>query len=268
LPWDKDLSFGRQFLPQQGGAFNDVIWADHDPESHPLHCYTNSELIDALLDTPRIREMYLRRLRTLMDQFLQPPGTPPEKRYYERRIDDLYAQMRTDVVLDALRWPVLWGQPQTFEQALNVLRHEYLDVRRVHLYETHGPAGSALIPGPQPARPQIVFGPLEADPVSGNPDEEYLTLVNKSEAAVDLSGWTIVHDVEYRFRPGVVLPASETLYLSPNLVAFGERAASPKGGEGHFVLGNYRGKLSNDWGFLTLRNADRRAVTRKLFTRP
>jgi hypothetical protein len=271
LAWDKDLSFGRQFLPQQGGAFNDVIWADHDPESHPLKCYTNSELVDALFDTAPIREMYLRRLRTLMDEFLQPPGTPLEKRYFERRIDELYAQMRRDVILDARRWPVSWGAAQTFEQALDILRNEYLDVRRVHLYETHGPGaegsagGSSLIPGPQTTRPQVTFGALEANPASGDQDEEYLTLVNSSEVAVDLSGWTIAHDIEFTFQPGVVIPAGGTLYLSPDVVAFRQRAASPTGGEGRFLQGNYRGRLSNRWGLLTLSDADGRIVARKLF---
>jgi hypothetical protein len=135
----------------------------------------------------------------------------------------------------------------------------------VHLYQTHGPGGSALVPGPQPARPRITFGELEADPPSGDQDEEYLTLVNESEVAVDLSGWTLAHDVEYTLRPGVVIPAGGTLYLSPDVVAFRRRAASPTDGEGRFVQGNYRGNLSNRWGLLTLSAPDGYVVARKLF---
>jgi len=272
LPWDKDISFGRQYLLDQGGILNDVIWANHDPESDPLHCYTSSDLIDALLDTPVIREMYLRRLRTLMDRFLQPPGTPPHKLYYERRISALYAQMQQDVLLDAQRWPVNWGEPQTFEHALEVLKQEYLAARRVHLYETHGPGidagvepASTEVPGPQAARPQMAFGALEANPASGNQDQEYLTLVNEGEVAVDLSGWTLSGDIQYTFRPGVVLPAGATLYLTPDTTAFRGRATSPTGGEGHFVQGNYRGNLSNRWGVLTLSSAQGQVVARKLF---
>jgi len=219
--------------------------------------------------------MYLRRLRTLMDEFLQPPGTLLEKQYYERQISALYAQMWPDVIRDAQRWPLDWGEPQTFEQALDAIRYRYLDVRRVHLYETHGPgaavgdadgkAVSSLIPAAQPARPQVTFGSLEANPTSGDQDQEYLTLVNSSEVAVDLSGWTIAHDVEYTFPPGVVLPAGGTLYLSPDVVAFRQRPASPTGGEGRFVQGNYRGRLSNRWGLLSLSDADGRTVARKLF---
>jgi hypothetical protein len=134
--------------------------------------------------------------------------------------------------------------------------------------DADGKAVSSLIPAAQPTRPQVTFGPLEADPASGDQDQEYLTLVNSSEVAVDLSGWTITGDVEYAFQPGVVIPAGETLYLSPDVVAFRRRATPPTGGEGRFVQGNYRGRLSNRWGLLTLRDADGRTVARKLFYGP
>ena len=110
----------------------------------------------------------------------------------------------------------------------------------------------------------MTFGPLEADPASGDQDQEYLTLVNSGEVAVDLSGWTITHDVEYTFQPGVVIPAGGILYLSPDVVAFRQRATSPTGAEGRFVQGNYRGRLSNRWGLLTLSDTDGRTVARRL----
>ena len=83
--------------------------------------------------------------------------------------------------------------------------------------------------------------------------------------AVDLSDWRIAHDIEYTFQPGVVLPAGETLYLSPDVVAFRARDTAPTGNEGHFVQGNYRGRLSNRWGLLVLHDADGRMAARKLF---
>jgi hypothetical protein len=89
--------------------------------------------------------------------------------------------------------------------------------------------------------------------------------VNPNDYAVDLSGWRIIHDVEHTFQPGVVLPAGGTLYLSPDVVAFRARAIGPTAGEGHFVQGNYRGRLSNRWGVLTLYDAEGRMVAHKLF---
>lgn len=264
LPWDKDLTFGRNNLKDHSGVLNDVIWADHDPQSHPLHGDSAhpringnwNAMINALYATPSIREMYLRRLRTLMDQLLQPPGTPVQALHYERRIDELVAQIRPEVALDAAKWPIQWGEAQTLDQAIAILREEYLAVRREHLYQTHGLAQKGIIPDAQPVDATIEFGAVASAPLSGNQNEAYLTLVNPNAYAVDLSGWAIDGDVRYRFRPGVVIPAGGTLYLSPDVNAFRSRGTSPTGGEGHFVQGNYRGQLSSVGGTLELYRAD------------
>ena len=266
FPWDKDMTFGRTYLPDEGGTFNDVIWADRDPPSHPLRgYYVGNRLFDALLETPEIREMYLRRLRTVMDTFLQPPGTPVRDRYYEGRIQALYAQMQPDIALDAERWPLNWGEPQTFAQALASITDDYLPARRVHLYETHGPPSNGVISAAQPAGARLRFGEVEADPRSGDQDEEYLTLVNDNDYAVDISGWKLVSDVEYTFQPGVVIPAGGMLYVSPDVTAFRARDRSPTGGEGHFVQGDYRGRLSDSWGRLKLYSDRGRLVAAHVF---
>jgi hypothetical protein len=268
LPWDKDMTFGRTYLYGQGGTFNDVIWADRDPESHPLACYyVGNLLFDALLDTPAIQEMYLRRLRTVMDLFLQSPDTPAADLQFERRIDQLVAQMAPDVALDAERWEMSWGEAQTFAQATDIIKADYLPARRRHLYETHGPGGGGIIPPAQAGRTHVRFGEVEFDPISGDQDEEYFALVNGGDSAVDISGWSVVYDVEITFRPGVVIPAGGTLYISPDVAAFRERDRSPTGGEGHFVQGNYRGRLSNTWGVLKLYDAGSRLTALKVFWR-
>jgi hypothetical protein len=90
-------------------------------------------------------------------------------------------------------------------------------------------------------------------------------LLNPNPYAVDLTGWTIEGDVRYRFRPGVVIPSGGTLYLSPDVAAFRSRAASPAGGQGLFVQGNYGGQLSNAGGTLRLHRADGTLVATKSF---
>jgi hypothetical protein len=273
LPWDKDLTFGRNNLKQDIGILNDTIWADDDPYSHPLLGSSDhpkakglwNHFIDALYDTPAIREMYLRRLRSLMDELLQPPGTPTGELHYKQRIDELVAQMQPDVVLDAARWPPGWGRPQTFTEAVDILNREYLAVRRVHLYKTHGPANDGIIPDSQPASAKVEFGTVECSPASGDQDQEYLTLVNPTPYALDISGWTIGGDIEYVFEAGVVIPTDGTLYVSPDVVAFRHRATSPTGGEGHFVQGGYAGRLSNTWGVVTLSSTDGQLVTSATF---
>ena len=51
-------------------------------------------LYETVFNDPVLREMYLRRLRTVMDQMLQPPGTPAEEAFYEQWVDELYAHGR------------------------------------------------------------------------------------------------------------------------------------------------------------------------------
>lgn len=259
LPWDKDLTFGRNFT-NQGGVLNDTIWAATDPYSHPLfgdRSYPKvdgpwNKLIDALHREPTIRQMYLRRLRTLMETQLQPPNTPVENRKYEKRIDELVNYIGPDVVLDRARWGNPYGQNQDLSAAVTIMKNAYLAVRRNHLFITHSTPGDKLIPDTQPAAPSIAFGAVQTVPEGGNADEEYITLVNSEATAIDISGWKLGGAASLTFAPGVVIPAGGTLYVSPNVNAFRARATAPKAGMGLFVQGNYTGRVTGSDGALSL----------------
>ena len=261
LPWDKDLTFGRNF---HGHVLQDQITADHEVLSSPFNLEANL-LIDAVYDTPSLREMYLRRLRTVMDEQLEPAGTPAGELAFERRIDELYHQMQADVALDALKWPVEWGAPQGFAQALDVLKTDYLAARRVYLYETYGPGGKGIVPPAQPATAAVQLGDVGFVSPEQDPDCEYLTVVNRNPYAVDLSNWSLEGAVQYTFQPGVVLPAGGTLYVTADVVHFRRRAVSPRGGEGRFVQGDYEGRVSGARGVLRLYNAEGDLVACKAF---
>jgi len=279
MPWDHDLTWGSNWT---GSSYHDYIYADDDrvsgkptnvKPSHPFvgkqDCqewnYHWNHLIDALLNDATVRQMYLRRLRTVMDELLKAPGTPYGELFIERHIDELVTVMAPDVALDYNKWanPWSWGgqggypRDQSFEYAINVLKNDYLAVRRTHLFVTHNVdnAGrynisgsySALIPNAQPANPAINFGSFEYNPPSGNQDEEYIQLINPNSYAVDISGWKLAGGVEHTFLPGTVIVAGGSLYVSPNVAAFRARATNPTGGRGLFVQGNYSRHLSN-WG--------------------
>ncbi|MBV7328376.1 lamin tail domain-containing protein [Chloroflexi bacterium TSY] len=267
LPWDKDLTFGRNFT----GDFRyltDSIWSNEDPFSHPLFGDSNHRkvdgqynlLIDVLYEDDRIREMYGRRLRTLMEQLLQPPGTPESERRYERRIEELYQLLRPDVELDRKRWKLEWGGQQKFRKALDIVKRHYLDNRRIHLFFEHGPPGGP-IPAPQPTNIVLRFGPYELDYSSPAQLNEYFSLVNPHPFAVDISGWTIAGNVSYTFQPGVVIPSGDTLYLSPDVTAFRRRPNSPKGREARFVQGDYHSRLSRNPGSIQLLEPSGNLVT-------
>jgi len=147
FPWDKDLSFGKTAL------VNDSVTAVKDGTSgasgepyvsHPfygaalINCCGMNNLIDAVYAGPVTRQMYLRRLRTLMDALLQAPGTPANQLHYEARLDRLFEELKNDAALDFNRWGTTYGVPQTLAVALGALRTNYVAPRRTHLFQTHG----------------------------------------------------------------------------------------------------------------------------------
>ncbi|NLZ04565.1 MAG: hypothetical protein GXY19_05300 [Phycisphaerae bacterium] len=277
LPWDHDLTWGSNWT---GSSYHDYIYADDDQvpgkpsDVKPSHPFVGKEdckewnfhwnrLIDALLNDTIVREMYLRRLRTIMDEFLKPPGTPYDELFIENRIDALVAAMTSDVARDYAKWanPWTWGgeggysRNQSFAYAINVIKDDYLAVRRTHLFVTHNVdrvasypiAGSysAAIPNAQPDNATILVAECEFNPASGNQDEEYIVLVNPNSYAVDISGWQLEGGIEHTFLPGTVIVSGGAIYVSPNVRAFLNRPTGPSRGKGLFVQGNYRGHLSS-----------------------
>ena len=244
-PWDADLSWG------YNGWQTDEITASHPTMSHPFYgdfqhggTYGGTHVLnDAFYKTPALRDMFLRRLRTLLEQILQAPGTPADQRKLEARLDAYYAVMGAEVETDKQRWGLPFGTNQTFAQAIGVLKNAYLGPRRTNLFVTYGGPGG-LIPPTQFPYPLIEFGAVEFSPPSGRPAEEYLSLTNANTYAVDLSGWRLEGGVSFTFQPGTVIPSNSVLYLSPDVVAFRARTTGPRGGQGLFVLGNYQGQLS------------------------
>jgi len=247
LPWDKDLTFG--INNGIGGVIADQDWPnDIRSPSHPFYgCSEHQKndrqwncLIDALHDNEVIRRMYLRRLRTLMDELLQPPNTPVSQRKFEKRIDELRAQL--DIELRSTGW----------YNDLNRIKTDYLEVRRRHLFQDHsihnpGYDQNAGIPDEQPDDVIINFDSIEFNPVSGNQDEEYIELYNPNTFEVDISGWSLQGGVEHLFQPGTVIARYSKLYVTPNAVAFRNRSQSPRGSQQLLVQGNYKGHLSS-WG--------------------
>jgi len=247
LPWDKDLTFG--INNGIGGVIADQDWpGDVRSPSHPFYgCSEHQKrdrqwncLIDALHDNEVIRRMYLRRLRTLMDNLLQPPNTPVSQRKFEKRIDELRAQL--DIELGSSGW----------YSNLERIKSDYLTVRRRHLFQNHSIHNpsydqNAGIPDAQPADVTVNFDSIDFNPVSGNQDEEYISLHNPNAIEVDISGWMLQDGVEHLFPPGTVIPRYGKIYITPHAMTFRNRTRSPRAGQKLLVQGNYKGHLSS-WG--------------------
>ncbi|MCB9883701.1 MAG: CotH kinase family protein [Planctomycetes bacterium] len=263
LPWDKDLTLGRNFT-RTGGVLNDGVYATTDPQSHPLigdRQHPNfdlfwNRLVDAMHSNPRLRAMFLRRLRTVMDALLQPPGTPTASLHFENRIQTLRTELLPDTTLDRQRWGVpSWGNT-TYDFLTDLSRLEtlYLARRRQHLYVTHG-APNGIIPDAQSTNLVLRIGAIELE--SANHAEDYVTVVNANLEAVDLSGWKLDGQVRFTFEPGTVVLPGEAVHIAADLVAFRARSVSPKGGEQLLAVGPFTRTTRTD---LELQNAQGQVI--------
>ena len=211
---------------------------------------------------------------TLTDRYLTTSAaTSP----LEANFDTMGALIRADADIDRARW----GLPPTTggfvayglgpgispAQGLATLKSSFLAVRRTHFYVTHsvnntaktlgiGNNNKAGIPDEQSAAPAIQFGAVEANPVSGNQDQEFIQLTNPGTAAVDVSDWTVRGSSgSFKMKGGTVIPAGGSLYVSPKVTAFRARTITPKKAENRFVVGPYSGHLSVYGETLRLENA-------------
>jgi len=230
IPWDKDWSFG---VPGDGGQ-----WWMHPffgDQAHPKDNANQwSRLWDALHNNPRTRAMYLRRLRTLMDSFLQPPPPAPVGGYdFEKRADGWFAPLdpHTSVTVGSIK---SW-LPQRRNQLFVTFRDA----------PTNPIAARRIIPAdPQDPEATLAFGEIDSNPVSGRQTEEFVELVNPGSVAVDISGWHIRGGIDHTFRPGTVILPGSSVYVARLAAAFRGRATGPRGAQGLFVQGDFRGSIS------------------------
>jgi hypothetical protein len=291
IPFDMNLSWGASY-------YEDVLYSgiqatnDH-LTSFPLYGSTNTipqigvsrwnRMYDAIFTVPQTREMFRRRLRTMLDAYVKPPGTPAASLPLETRITNWFSLVADEAVRDRSwwGWPAKGGQ-SNFDPGIsptngrNQLLTNFLAARRQHLYGKHSVTNTALtvginrtqnagIPLAQPTNAVINIIGFDFNPASGNQDEEFILLTNANSYAVDISGWKLSGGISHTFQPGTVIPTNTALYLTPSSRAFRNRALDPRGGMGLFVQGGYDGRL-NAWGeSLTLRDDAGRLVSSNSF---
>ena len=167
-----------------------------------------NHLFDAIYKTPLTREMYLRRLRTLMDELLQPPGTAPNQRLL-RSIEST----RCGRLAERRRpRPGALGRG-LWSRAKSDHRHHRPEERLPHTapgaslsnpqrgQRRHLPAGGGHSPRSDRKSPCCSFGATEFNPSSGNQAQEYVELLNPNPVAVDISGWRIEGGIDFTLHP-------------------------------------------------------------------
>ena len=156
FPWDKDWTFG-----VVGDGW---IYTSHPflgDAAHPKNDGRQwSVFLDVMYNLPETREMFLRRTRTVMDELLQSPSTPADRRFFENRISQLLAPARAHL--------------GNVDGAVNSLK-SYFPTRRTQLYVDHNAGnkssppvgGNAGIPDAQPELVTLVFGGYDYNPLVG-----------------------------------------------------------------------------------------------------
>ena len=274
--WDVDLSFGHDWNSGPG-YFDDTIY--YVNPIRPFQADAN-RLYRILAEVPEYRAMYLRRLRTLMDTIMQPPGT--RNGLLETRMRQISASVDpdpanpsswTDGDLDAARWSV-WGRGLRPREETEYVIANHFAQRRSFLFDQN--SGTRQLYGltigtgdPIPNTAQtntpglVTFHSVDFLPTSGQQKQEYIILKNNSSQAVDVSGWTLDGGIDHRFEGGTVIPAGNgsiaseyqgLLHCAKDALAFRSRTSGPTGGQKRLVQGNYNGQLSARGETLNLRD--------------
>jgi hypothetical protein len=287
VPFDMNLSWGAMFGEGDFSMYDGIQVTNDMQKSFPLYGSSKAlaltsgawnRMYDVIFTTPELRQMFLRRTRTLLDAWVKPPGTLANLLPIEPQVIAWRDLISEEAQRDRTKWgwPPEGGQ-SNFHPGIDLtngvadLINLFIAKRRQHYYGKHSVTNTALptgisktqnagIPLAQPDNVSIVFGAIEFNPASGNQDEEYVQLRNTNSFAVDVSGWQLGGGINFSLKRGTVIPTGGSLYLSPSVKAFRARAASPHGGQGLYVQGNYSGRLSARGESLILTDAAGRLV--------
>jgi hypothetical protein len=274
ISFDVNLSWGAIFYEGSVPSVIEGVQATNDiHKAHPLYGSSATPALnsgnynrvyDTVFRSPVLREMFLRRLRSLMDTYAQPPESHPLARIFEKKIRDWRDLIAEEAVRDRAKWgwPPKGGQGN-FDPGIDLMTgvdqmiNEFVVKRRIHFFGKHSvtnasaafPIGifktnNAGIPLPQPLNASIEIAGVEFNPSSGNQAQEFIVLTNPQPYAVDVSDWQLSGGVNFTFHKGTVIPANRTAYLTPDVRAFRARTTGPRGGQGLFVIGPYSGQLS------------------------
>ena len=254
LGYDFNLAFGQYYINDlESGALNGLSATNDWYKSHPLYggwtiCAHRSASgssmngnngFEAVYQSAKFRRLYLRRLRTLMDQELKEPGTATNDTPFMAKMYELADIMRADAALDQNKWPnnytdgnidVWTTRPENMDAGIQDIWDNYVVPRREHLYVTHSVTNTAKAIGygsnlnagiPEAQSPIATLAPNISLDVSGQA-EGYVVVSNGNTEAVDMSGWRLSQAVVFTMPPGTVCDAHDVIYIVADRRAYVE----------------------------------------------
>jgi hypothetical protein len=269
--WDVDLS--------QGHVWNSTEnYFDDDLITNVLFAAgSGSAVYSVVYNSPEMKQMFVRRMRTLMDGLMQAPGTT--NGLFEAKMREIVATVDpdpadpspwTDGDLDAARWGIDYRfiQNRPREEVERVIT-DYFAKRRAFMFNKGaGRPTYSAVPIPDEAQTNVpgmvTIDAIDFLPASGTQAHEYVILRNTTAQAVDVSGWKVKGQISHTFKGGTVIPAGAgtaganyigLLHVAKDANAFRTRPSGPTGGQRRFVQGNYSGQLSARGGAVRVYDA-------------
>ncbi len=245
LGYDFNLSFGQYY--RDSGVGGNGLFATNDWfKSHPFYggsrvrCYSTSSMsttinygndgFEAVWQSAKFRRLYLRRLRTLMDQELKAPGTAESEVPFMAKMREMADLMRADAASDTAKWPnngtdsnidVWSSRPANMDAGIDDIWNNYVVPRRQHLYVTHSVTNTAKAIGygsrlnagiPEAQSPIETLAPNITVDLSGLADG-VVVISNGNNEVVDMSGWVLKTAVEWTLPAGTVCDAQDAIYV-------------------------------------------------------
>ncbi|MBX3746494.1 MAG: lamin tail domain-containing protein [Verrucomicrobiae bacterium] len=99
----------------------------------------------------------------------------------------------------------------------------------------------------------VVINELLFDPISGDQDDEFVELYNRTQHPVDLAGWSFSDGISFRFPHGTLMPPGAHFVVARNRDRL---LAHHPGLDPSVVFGNYSGNLRNGGERLALARPD------------
>ena len=193
----------------------------------------DQELLNSVWEVPEFREMYWRRMQTLVDTYL----SEESRARFVARFDEIVNQIgQTNSSLEFAKW----NRNDIFANPF--WRDEFaaaLDARAAAF------AIEGRLPGTATGNASIVINEIHYNPLDG--DAEFLELYNASATeSVDLSGWRI-EGVNHTIGFGTVLLPGQHIVFTDNFARL--RTQAP----GNVLIGGqYSGGLSGSGELITL----------------
>jgi hypothetical protein len=290
-PWDLDLTLGNPGADpnHQISGVKDMI----DPTDVPDYLEVEDRFFaKAIWDDPQFKLMYLRRVRTLVDELyvsrqitdwgnefvdLAEDAIYRDYDKWFEAEDEQYAVARDYIqnvvgqnpydpiviktAYDFMVYPGFYDEAPETPTAIEPLSPRnriFIAVEKsveawIQRY-TGALHDEGQIPDEQPEAPTVYINEVMYNPAGGQ-DHEFIELYNPNDYAVDMSSW-VVEGVNYTLPGGSVIGANDYALLVRKDLEFRDYYGGDK-----YIIGEYSGGLANEGETITLKRSDTSVVS-------